>query len=86
MAVPFYVGPYFAVDMMLGSAALFAWETADKVEAEAGGPAVASGLICGDGIWMLPECVLAMSGVKPPICIKFLSRSVNARVDAFLRI
>uniref|UniRef100_A0A0E0MHC5 Uncharacterized protein n=1 Tax=Oryza punctata TaxID=4537 RepID=A0A0E0MHC5_ORYPU len=84
MAVPFYVGPYFAVDMIIGSAAVLAWEAADKDGAGACAAAVASGLICGDGIWTLPECVLAIAGVKPPMCIKFLSRSVNARVDAFI--
>ncbi|GER33418.1 Yellow stripe-like protein [Striga asiatica] len=35
-------------------------------------PAVASGLICGDGLWVLPSCVLAMVGIRPPICMSFL--------------
>jgi hypothetical protein len=29
--------------------------------------------------------VLALAGVKPPICMKFLARAVNKEVDAFLR-
>jgi hypothetical protein len=45
---------------------------------------VASGLICGDGIWTLPSSIFALAGVKPPICKKFLSRGTNAKVDAFL--
>ncbi|KAL3596599.1 hypothetical protein D5086_008236 [Populus alba] len=71
MAIPFYIGSYFAIDMCLGSLILFIWEKIDKVKADAFGPAVASGLICGDGIWTLPSSILALAGVKPPICMKF---------------
>ncbi|KAG2573465.1 probable metal-nicotianamine transporter YSL12 [Panicum virgatum] len=84
MAIPFYLGPYFAIDMFIGTVILFAWEVMNEAEARAFAPAVASGLICGDGIWTLPQSVLALAKVKPPICMKFLSRSVNAQVDAFL--
>ncbi|KAL3596668.1 hypothetical protein D5086_008305 [Populus alba] len=84
MAIPFYIGSYFAIDMCLGSLILFIWEKIDKVKADAFGPAVASGLICGDGIWTLPSSILALAGVKPPICMKFLSRGTNSKVDAFL--
>ncbi|KAG6625117.1 probable metal-nicotianamine transporter YSL7 isoform X1 [Carya illinoinensis] len=84
MAIPFYIGPYFAVDMCVGSLILFIWEKINKSKADAFGPAVASGLICGDGIWTLPACILALAGVKPPICMKFLSRGSNGKVDKFL--
>ncbi|KAL3625598.1 putative metal-nicotianamine transporter ysl7 [Castilleja foliolosa] len=84
MAIPFYLGGYFTIDMCLGSLILFIWEKIDKAKADAFGPAVASGLICGDGIWTLPSSVLALAGVNPPICMKFLSRSANTKVDAFL--
>ncbi|RDX71188.1 putative metal-nicotianamine transporter YSL7 [Mucuna pruriens] len=84
MAIPFYIGPYFAIDMCVGSLILYVWERINKAKADAFAPAVASGLICGDGIWTLPASVLAIAGVKPPICMKFLSRATNTRVDAFL--
>ncbi|KAG6602703.1 putative metal-nicotianamine transporter YSL7, partial [Cucurbita argyrosperma subsp. argyrosperma] len=84
MAIPFYIGSYFAIDMCLGSLILFVWEKINKAKAEAFAPAVASGLICGDGIWTLPSSILALAGVKPPICMKFLSRTTNGKVDAFL--
>lgn len=84
MAIPFYLGCYFAIDMCVGSFILFIWEKVDKADADAFGTAVASGLICGDGIWALPSSVLALAGVKPPICMKFLSSKTNAKVDAFL--
>lgn len=84
MAIPFYLGSYFAIDMCIGSLILFVWERIDKVKANAFGPAVASGLICGDGLWTLPQSVLALAQVRPPICMKFLSRSANVKVDEFL--
>ncbi|XWS42943.1 hypothetical protein CRYUN_Cryun16bG0057400 [Craigia yunnanensis] len=85
MAIPFYLGPYFAIDMCVGSLILFIWEKITKAKADAFAPAVASGLICGDGIWTLPSSILALAGVKPPICMKFLSRATNGRVDTFLK-
>lgn len=84
MAIPFYLGPYFATTMCVGSLILFVWEKVSKTKGDAFAPAVASGLICGDGIWTLPASILALIGVKPPICMKFLSRATNARVDTFL--
>ncbi|XP_059454550.1 probable metal-nicotianamine transporter YSL7 [Corylus avellana] len=84
MAIPFYIGSYFAIDMCVGSLILFVWQKINKAKADAFGPAVASGLICGDGIWTLPASILALAGVKPPICMKFLSKGTNIRVDKFL--
>ncbi|CAN6268600.1 unnamed protein product [Urochloa humidicola] len=84
MAIPFYIGAYFAVDMFVGTVILFVWQKLDRAKADAFAPAVASGMICGDGIWVLPQSVLALAKVKPPICMKFLSRTMNDKVDAFL--
>ncbi|XP_075650731.1 putative metal-nicotianamine transporter YSL7 [Castanea sativa] len=84
MAIPFYLGSYFAIDMCVGSLILFVWGKINKAKADALAPAVASGLICGDGIWTLPASIFALAGVKPPICMKFLSRGNNAKVDKFL--
>lgn len=84
MAIPFYIGSYFAIDMCLGSLILFIWQKIDRAKADAFGSAVASGLICGDGIWSLPSSFLALAGVQPPICMKFLSKTTNAKVDTFL--
>lgn len=84
MAIPFYLGPYFAIDMCVGSLILYMWQRTNKAKAEAFGPAVASGLICGEGIWTLPGSILALIGVKQPICMKFLSRAKNLKVDKLL--
>ncbi|KAL3372691.1 hypothetical protein AABB24_004970 [Solanum stoloniferum] len=85
MAIPFYLGSYFVIDMCLGSLILFIWTKINKAKADAFGPAVASGLICGDGIWTLPSSILTLSGVNPPICMKFLSRKDNIRVDKLMK-
>ncbi|KAL5993464.1 putative metal-nicotianamine transporter ysl12 [Asimina triloba] len=84
MAIPFYLGAYFTIDMCVGSLILFVWERRNKAHADAFAPAVASGLICGDGIWTLPQSILSLAQVKPPICMRFLSRSTNAKVGTFL--
>lgn len=84
MAIPFYIGSYFGIDMCVGSLILFVWGRINKAKADAFAPAVASGLICGDGIWTLPSSILALAGVKPPMCMKFLSRATNTKVDGFL--
>ncbi|KAM0885608.1 hypothetical protein ACQ4PT_030234 [Festuca glaucescens] len=85
MAIPFYLGPYFGIDMCIGSLVRFVWDRVDGPRAKAFAPPVASGLICGDGIWTLPQSVLALAGIKPPICMKFLARRTNVKVDAFIR-
>ncbi|KAI4980827.1 hypothetical protein ZWY2020_021312 [Hordeum vulgare] len=72
MAVPFLVGGSFAIDMCLGSLIVFAWTKINKKEAGFMVPAVASALICGDGIWTFPASILALAKIKPPICMKFL--------------
>ncbi|GJR67534.1 oligopeptide transporter OPT superfamily protein, partial [Tanacetum coccineum] len=73
MAVPFLVGGYFAIDMCIGSLVVFVWQKVNAKEAESMVPAVASGLICGEGMWSLPASVLALAKISPPICMKFLS-------------
>ncbi|CAL5020595.1 unnamed protein product [Urochloa decumbens] len=71
MAVPFLVGASFAVDMVVGTVVVFAWHWIDGEEAALLVPAVASGLICGDGIWTFPSSLLSLAKIKPPICMKF---------------
>ncbi|OVA20655.1 Oligopeptide transporter [Macleaya cordata] len=73
MAVPFLVGAYFAIDMCLGSLIVFVWEKLNRKKASVMIPAVASGLICGDGLWTLPSSILALAKVNPPICMKFVN-------------
>ncbi|KAG5019244.1 hypothetical protein JHK87_015099 [Glycine soja] len=77
MAVPFLVGGYFAIDMCMGSLVVFLWHTLNRNEAGLMVPAVASGLICGDGLWILPSSILALLKIRPPICMSFLSASAS---------
>lgn len=72
MAPPFLVGAYFTIDMCLGTLVVFIWQKLNAKKAELMVPAVASGLICGEGLWILPASVLALAKIKPPICMKFL--------------
>ncbi|KAF5205206.1 Iron-phytosiderophore transporter yellow stripe, partial [Thalictrum thalictroides] len=71
MAIPFYIGAYFAIDMFVGSVILFVWERLNPKEAEDYSGAVASGLICGDGIWTIPSAILSIFRINPPICMYF---------------
>lgn len=72
MAVPFLVGAYFAVDMFIGTLVVFVWDKLHAKKAELMVPAVASGLMCGEGLWILPASVLALAKVNPPICMTFV--------------
>ncbi|KAG6659754.1 probable metal-nicotianamine transporter YSL6 isoform X1 [Carya illinoinensis] len=71
MAVPFYIGAYFAIDMFVGTVILFAWQRMNRKDAEDYAGAVASGLICGDGIWTIPSAILSIFRITPPICMYF---------------
>ncbi|KAK7273712.1 hypothetical protein RIF29_14772 [Crotalaria pallida] len=73
LAIPFYLGGYFAIDMCIGSLILFVWEKRNKQKSKDYSPAMASGLICGDSLWGVPAALLSLFGVNPPMCMKFLS-------------
>lgn len=75
MAIPFYLGAYFAIDMAIGSVVLYLWQRRDKKKSDIYAPAVASGLICGDGIWTVPASVLALLKVSAPLCMNFVATS-----------
>ncbi|WCJ27626.1 YELLOW STRIPE like 3 [Euphorbia peplus] len=75
MAVPFLVGAYFAIDMCVGSLVVFVWHKLNKTKAGLMVPAVASGLICGDGLWILPSSILALFKIRPPICMNFMANN-----------
>ncbi|PNX75668.1 putative metal-nicotianamine transporter YSL6-like protein [Trifolium pratense] len=61
MAVPFYIGAYFAVDMFI--------ENLNRKDSEDYSGAVASGFICADGIWTIPSAILSILRINPPICM-----------------
>ncbi|MCL7024999.1 hypothetical protein MKW94_004145 [Papaver nudicaule] len=86
MAVPFFQGGYFVIDMCLGSLYKFWRERKNKAEADAFVPAVASGMICGDSLWGIPASILSLANVGPPMCMKFLPAATNDHVDKFLEV
>ncbi|KAL3688954.1 hypothetical protein R1sor_015263 [Riccia sorocarpa] len=71
MAIPFYIGPYFAIDMFIGTCIVFVWERRNRKSADTFSAAVASGLICGDGLWTIPVAILNFAKVDPPLCMYF---------------
>ncbi|KAL2631045.1 hypothetical protein R1flu_015731 [Riccia fluitans] len=73
MAIPMYIGSYFAIDMFIGTCIVFLWERSNKKKADTFAAAVASGLICGDGLWTIPVAILNFAKVDPPICMYFFS-------------
>lgn len=77
MAVPFLVGAYFAIDMCMGSLIVFVWHKVNNKKAGLMVPAVASGLICGDGLWILPSSLLALAKIYPPICMNFMATKIT---------
>uniref|UniRef100_J3LXB1 Metal-nicotianamine transporter YSL6 n=1 Tax=Oryza brachyantha TaxID=4533 RepID=J3LXB1_ORYBR len=77
MAVPFYIGAYFGVDMFMGTLILFAWQKMNRREADGYAVAAASGLICGDRVWSIPAAVLSILRVDPPICMNFRPTSAS---------
>ncbi|CAK9862691.1 unnamed protein product, partial [Sphagnum jensenii] len=72
MAIPFYIGGYFAIDMFVGTVIKFYWERRNRKKSDIFTPAIAAGLICGDGVWTIPSAILALAKVNPPLCMQFL--------------
>jgi OPT family oligopeptide transporter len=84
MAVAFFVPPTIPIGMILGSAVIYLWGRSDRDDMHIMSPAVACGLICGDGFGSLVSSMLTLLKATPPICIMFLSRQVNESLDAFM--
>lgn len=84
VAIAFVVPARIPIDMFMGSLVLYLWRYTNPSTASTSSMAVASGLICGDGLGMLLSSTMALTHVRAPICIKFMSRSDNVKLDAFL--
>lgn len=85
IALPYLTGPYFSIDMTIGSVLIIIWTKINRQSAELLSSAVAAGLICGDGIWVLPSSLLSIFHVHPPICMKFLASGKQVdTVDSFV--
>ncbi|KAJ1404002.1 Oligopeptide transporter, OPT superfamily [Sesbania bispinosa] len=62
-----------AVIGVQGSLVVFVLQKLNTKKAELMAPAIASGLICGEGLWTLPAAILALAKINPPICMKFVA-------------
>uniref|UniRef100_A0A0E0AT90 Uncharacterized protein n=1 Tax=Oryza glumipatula TaxID=40148 RepID=A0A0E0AT90_9ORYZ len=71
VAVAFFVPPRIPMGMAVGCLAPHVWwRHVDAGGARLLSPAVASGLICGDGLGSLASSMLTLLRARPPICIK----------------
>ncbi|KAG2655479.1 hypothetical protein PVAP13_1KG020600 [Panicum virgatum] len=84
ISVAFLIHPTTSIDMCIGSLILLAWNKVDAEDANLLASVVASGLICGEGIFAIPDSLMGIYNVTPPMCIRFLASDVNEKVDAFL--
>ncbi|KAJ1262554.1 hypothetical protein BS78_09G117500 [Paspalum vaginatum] len=84
IGVAFFAPPKMPIGMAVGSLALYLWKRYDRSSARALSVAVASGLICGNGLGAIVPSILNFSKAQAPVCIKFLPTNVNSEVDAYL--
>uniref|UniRef100_J3M5A9 Uncharacterized protein n=2 Tax=Oryza brachyantha TaxID=4533 RepID=J3M5A9_ORYBR len=86
IAIPFFTGSFFTIDMCLGHALLLVWTKINRQSAELLSSALAAGLICGEGLFQMPAALLSIFKVHPPICMKFIPSGKEVQVvDSFLR-
>lgn len=71
MAITIFVGANFGIDMFVGTVIGYVWTRRNKKDAEDYRGAVASGLICGDGLWTIPSAIFSILRINPPICMQF---------------
>jgi OPT oligopeptide transporter protein len=83
-AIPFYLGPSYAVDMFIGTLVKWYWERIDPDGAEEYLTPAAAGLIVGDGLVALPANALALAHIEPPICIKFVAAGASTKARHLL--
>ncbi|KAL6848371.1 hypothetical protein ACP4OV_021665 [Aristida adscensionis] len=85
MSVAFLIPPTTSIDMCVGCLILLAWKNIDVESTMLLAPVLASGLICGEGIFAIPFSLLGIYKVTPPMCIRFLATETNEKLDAYLK-
>ncbi|KAJ0966839.1 hypothetical protein J5N97_023756 [Dioscorea zingiberensis] len=84
MAIPFYLGGFFTISMCIGSLITYKWNKADPHGAPMFVPVVASGMMCGEAIWLIPEALLSLYHHEPPMCLRFLTMEANDKLNNLL--
>lgn len=74
MAIPFLIGAYLGIDMLLGGVIVWIWQKVDRYSADTFAIVAASGMIVGDGIWTIPSSILAVADANPKICMSFMTQ------------
>ena len=82
MAIPFLIGGYLGIDMLLGGVIVWIWQRVNRYSADTYSVVVASGLIVGDGVWTVPSSILAVAGVDPPVCMEFMTNDAATAAAA----
>ncbi len=75
MAIPFLIGGYLGIDMLLGGVIVWVWQKVNRYSADTYSIVAASGMIVGDGIWTVPSSILAVANVNPPVCMSFMTKA-----------
>jgi OPT family oligopeptide transporter len=84
VAISLFMPPTVPIGMFVGSIVVYLWRRLDGDGARARLPAVAAGLVCGDGLGSLIRSMLELSRAQPPMCVMFLSLRTNKALDAYL--
>ncbi|KAH7669243.1 Oligopeptide transporter OPT protein [Dioscorea alata] len=84
MAITFYLGPYVPISMCTGSLVTYLWGRVNKEYARTFTPALASGLMCGESLWLLPTLLMDLNRVNSPMCMKFFSSRTYRVMDGYL--
>lgn len=71
-ALPFTIGSAVGIDLCIGSVVMFIWTKMNVQSAVLLSAAVASGLMCGEGLFTFPSALLSLYSVEPPMCMKFI--------------
>lgn len=82
MAIPFLIGGYLGIDMLLGGVIVWIWQRVNRYSSDTYSIVTASGLIVGDGIWTVPSSILAVAGVDPPVCMEFMTKAAATAAAA----
>ncbi|KAL6843722.1 hypothetical protein ACP4OV_026293 [Aristida adscensionis] len=84
VAVAFLVPPSLSIGIFMGGMVMYLWRRLDNDTVRLLSPVVAAGLICGEGFGSLLTTAFKVVNMKAPICMMFLPRDSNKRLDAFL--
>lgn len=82
MAIPFLLGDYLGIDMLLGGVIVWVWQRVHRYSADTYSVVAASGKHVGDGVWTVPSSILAVDGVDPPVCVEFMSKAAATAAAA----